>query len=122
MALQPILINNILIPQPTLLRDYRINIQTENTALDGGTQRNRVVSGGNPVGYKYAVDLEWDNQGTSDFTTLLGIFSSGSGLVYSNPATKYGPLTYSGLPYVTEPDPYQAGDSLLTTLQVTIRQ
>ena len=120
--ISPLLLNNILVKQPTTLRDYRINIQTENYALDGGLQRNRVISAANPVGYKYAVDMEWDDLNVSDFQTLLGIVSSGSGIVYSNPATKYGSLTYSGLPFVTEPNSYIAGDSLLSTLQVTIRQ
>ena len=122
MALQPITIAQATIKQPTTVRDYRINIQTENTALDGGMQRNRIVSAANPRGYKYAVDLKWEDLGVSDFQTLLGLVSSGSGVVYSNPSTKYGALTYSGLPFVTEGDPYIPGDSLLTTLLVTIRQ
>lgn len=122
MALSPITIANQTIKQPTTARDYRVNIQTENTALDGGMQRNRIISLANPVGYKYAVDLQWDDLGVSDFQTILGLVSSGSGVLYSNPSSKYGSLTYSGLPFVNEPNPYIPGDSLLTTLQLTIRQ
>lgn len=122
MSLSPITINGQTIKQPTTARDYRIKIQTENTSLDGTTQRNRVISANNPVGYKYAADLEWQDIGGADYTTLLGLFQSGSGVVYNNPATKYGALTYSGLPYDDDPDPYIAGDSLLSTYKVTIRQ
>jgi hypothetical protein len=122
MSLSPITINAGTIKQPTTARDYRINIQNDNQAIDGGMQRNRVISAANPVGYKYAVDLVWEDLGISDFQTLLGFFSSGSGVVYSNPNTKYGVLTYSGLPTVQEPDPYIPGDSLLTKFMVTIRQ
>lgn len=122
MALSPITINASTIKQPTSARDYRLNIQTDNSALDGGQQRNRIISTSNPVGYKYAADLVWENLGVVDFNTLLGLFSSGSGVVYSNPSSKYGILTYSGLPTVDEPDPYLPGDSLLDTFKVTIRQ
>lgn len=123
MALSPISINgNSSIKQPTTAADYRINIQTENTSLDGSTQRNRVISANNPVGYKYAVDLYWEDIGVGDYQTLLGIFTSGSGLTYSNPSSKYGALTYSGLPYPDDNAPYIPGESLLSNLKVTIRQ
>ena len=122
MSLSPILLNNVLVKQPTTARDYRINIQTENTSLDGSMQRNRVISSNNPIGYKYAVDLQWNDLSVSDFQTILSIITLGSGITYSNPNSKYGSLTYSGLPFVTEPNPYQAGDSLLSTLQLSIRQ
>lgn len=122
MALSPITINGTSIKQPTQARDYRLNIQSDNYALDGSMQRNRIISAANPVGYKYAVDLYWENLGVTDFATLLGLFSSGSGVVYSNPSSKYGTLTYSGLPMVDEPDPYLPGESLLTTFKATIRQ
>ena len=122
MSLSPIQLGNVTPKQPTRVREYRINIQTENQALDGAIQRNRFTSTSNPVGYKYAADLTWEDLGITDFNTILGIVSSGSGIVYSNPSSKYGSLTFSGLPFVQEPDAYLAGDSLLTTLKVTVRQ
>lgn len=120
--LSPIIINGNTIKQPTSVRDYRIKMQVENTAIDGTMQRNRIISSNNPVGFKYAADLVWEDIGGSDYLTLLGLFASGSGIVYTNPATKYGALTYSGLPFDDDPDVYIHGDSLLTKYTVTIRQ
>ncbi len=123
MTLSPITINGASLPkQPTLLRDYREWKQTENEALDGGMQRNRIATAANPVGYKYVAEMSWDKLDPSSFNTLMGLFVTGSGVLYSNPSSKYGALTYSGLPFVEEPDPYQPGESLNATFKVRIRQ
>lgn len=128
MSLIPITVNSgvndsgLLVPQPTRLREWREWIQTDKTAIDGGMQRNRISSPGNPNGYKYIIEMDFLDLTTSQFSTIASKFVSGSGVVYHNPQSKYGDLTFSGLPFVDENAEYAPGESLLSGLKVRIRQ
>lgn len=121
MSLQPITVNSGTIPQPNRLREWREFIQSDKTAVDGGIQRNRISTPSNPQGFKYNVELTYTRLSTAEFGTLDNLFLSGSGVNYYNPASKYGVLSFSGLPYPEEGE-YDKGDSLLTSYKVKIRQ
>ena len=123
MSLSPIQVNNADLPiQPSNLREWREYIQTEQTAIDGAIQRNRVRTPHNPNGFKYNVEMTFERISSTIFSQIDALFVSGSGVVYNNPTSKYGSLTFSGLPYPEEGDDYEAGDSLLSDYKVTIRQ
>ncbi len=123
MVLQPITINSGTLPrQPSRLREYRTYQQTENVAIDGATQRNRIRTPGNPNGFKYNVEMTFEKVAVSEFQLLDAMFVSGSGVNYYNPQSKYGVLSFSGLPYPDETDEYQPGESLQTTYKVRIGQ
>jgi len=123
MSVQPITINSGTLPvQPSKLREWREYIETEKYAIDGAVQRNRIKTPANPQGFKYNAEMIFDNIDTSDFQALDGYFTAGSGVNYYNPSSKYGVLSFSGLPFPEENDEYSPGDSLLTTYKVRIRQ
>ena len=121
--LSPITINSGTLPrQPSGLKEYREYIQTDRFAIDGAVQRNRVRTPSNPYGFKYNVEMTFEDINVSDFQSLDAFFTAGSGVNYYNPASKYGVLSFSGLPYPDESDDYSRGSSLLTTYKVKIRQ
>lgn len=122
MALTPITINNISIRQPTTLIEKKDFQQTDKYAMDSAMQRNRISTALNPLGLKYVAILTWKDLPLTDFQQLDSIFTTGSGVVYRNPSSKYGSLTFSGLPMSIQESEYVSGDSLLTDYQVTIRQ
>lgn len=123
MSLSPILVNNVpLDPQPTKLREYKIRNDYEQEALDQTLQRNTIVSPSNPTGRKFMAELTFMEITPTQFQGLEAQFTTGSGVLYTNPASKFGVLTYSGLPYVDEADDYVPGESLLTDYKVKIRQ
>lgn len=123
MVVQPILINSGTLPRmPSKLREYREYQQTENMAIDGAIQRNRIRTPSNPQGFKMNVEMIWEHLAIGDFQLLDQYFMPGSGVNYANPSSKYGVLVFSGLPYPDESDDYEPGDSLFTTYKVRIRQ
>jgi len=123
MALQPITVNSgTLARQPSKLREYREYIQTDKQAIDGAIQRNRIRTAANPLGFKYNVEMIFEDINAGDFQLLDALFTAGSGVNYYNPSSKYGVLSFSGLPYPDESDDYGPGESLLTTYKVKIRQ
>lgn len=121
MALSPITINGQTILQPSTLREYKEATQSEQYAIDGAAQRNRVKTTGNPNGEKAWAEMTWDKIPPSDFLTLYNSFRTGSGICYQNPSSKYGTLTFSGLPFMEEGE-YVSGESRLTTFKVRIRE
>lgn len=123
MSLSPIQINHSDIsPQPTNLKEYSIQIQTEQEAIDGAIQRNKVRSVGNPNGQKFVAELSWTYLSPAQYQTLNNQFITGSGIFYNNPASKYGTLTFSGLPFIESEGEYVPGESLLTDYKVRIRE
>ena len=123
MALQPITVNSgTLARQPSKLKEYREYIQTDKQAIDGAIQRNRIRTAANPLGFKYNVEMIFENISATDFQSLDALFTAGSGVNYYNPSSKYGVLSFSGLPYPDETDDYGPGESLLTNYKVKIRQ
>jgi len=123
MAIQPITINSGTLPrQPSRLKEWREYIQTDKFAIDGAVQRNRIRTPANPLGFKYNIEMIFENINVTDFGLLDAYFTAGSGVNYYNPSSKYGVLSFSGLPYPDEGDDYSRGDSLLTTYKVKIRQ
>lgn len=121
MSLSPITINGQTILQPTKLHEYKTFQESEKEAIDGAMQRNRVATPNNPVGYKFVAELEWQDLPVANFQTLNSLLTTGSGVYYNNPASKYGTLTFSGLPFPSEGE-YLVGESLLTSFKVRIRQ
>ena len=118
-----ITINSGTLPlQPSKLKEWREYIQTDNYAIDGAVQRNRIRTPANPLGFKYNVEMIFQNVSASDFSSLDAYFTAGSGVNYYNDQSKYGTLTFSGLPFPDESDDYQPGASLLTDYKVKIRQ
>jgi hypothetical protein len=123
MSLSPIEINHSAIsPQPTSLREYSIQIQTDQESIDGSIQRNKVRSTNNPDGQKFAAELTWDLIQPSDYQTLNNQFVTGSGIYYHNPASKYGTLSFSGMPFIEDESEYVRGESLLSSYKVRIRE
>ena len=123
MAVLPITVNSGTLPrQPSKLREWREYIQTDKFAIDGAMQRNRIRTPANPLGFKYNVEMTFENIDITDFGALDAYFTAGSGVNYYNPSSKYGVLSFSGLPFPDETDDYSPGDSLLTTYKVKIRQ
>lgn len=123
MAVSPITVNSGTLPrQPSKLKEWREYIQTDKFAIDGAIQRNRIRTASNPLGFKYNAEMIFENITSSEFQSLDSYFTAGSGVNYYNPSSKYGVLSFSGLPYPDETDDYSPGDSLLTTYKVKIRQ
>lgn len=102
-------------PQPSNLNERKISKQTDQEAIDGSLQRNK-------VGEKYEAILTWRNIDPSAFQSINNLFTTGSGVYYSNPLSKFGSLTFSGLPYVNDDSDYVPGSSLLSDYQVRIRE
>ena len=123
MPVYPITVNSGTLPlQPSKLREWREYIQTDKYAIDGSVQRNRVRTPGNPLGFKYNAEMIFENLSNTNFALLDAYFTAGSGVNYYNPSSKYGVLSFSGLPFPDETDGYAPGDSLFTTYKVKIRQ
>lgn len=123
MAISPITINSGTLPrQPSKLREWREYNQTDKIAIDGAIQRNRIRTSANPLGFKFNAEMIFENIEVSDFQALDAYFTAGSGVNYYNPSSKYGVLSFSGLPYPDETDDYGPGESLFTNYKVKIRQ
>lgn len=123
MSLNPIQVNGSDLPlQPSALREFREYQQTDQMAVDGATQRNRISTPSNPDGYKYVAELSFQNVTATSFAALDALFVSGSGINYRNPGSKFGVLTFSGLPYPDEASEYGPGESLLSDYKVRVRQ
>lgn len=124
MSIQPITINSgTLARQPSILREWREYQQSDQYAIDGAVQRNRIRTPANPQGFKYNVEMTFQNLNSSDYQAIDALFVSGSGVNYHNPSSgKFGTLTFSGLPFPDEDEPYTPGESLLSTYKVRIRQ
>ena len=122
MALQNIQINGSDLPkQPSELHEWTEYQQTDKFAIDDSMQRNRVITPSNDRGLKYMAEMSWDKVNASEFAAINNLFVTGSGVLYSNPDSKYGNLTYSGLPFIDE-GRYERGESKLSSLTVRIRQ
>lgn len=106
--------NNALPVQPTDLNEHNNQIQTDQTSINGGMTRNR-------IGQKKQADLTFTIMQPSDYQTVIGYFTTGSGIYYSNDQSSYGTYTFSGLPSYSE-DNYVPGASLYRPLTVTIRE
>src|ERR1035437_5816769 len=106
----------ILNNQPTQLKEYLIQIQTDQTSINGGMTRNR-------IGQKKCAELTFAILSPADYQTLIALFTSGANVVYLNDASDYagGTLTYNGLPTFAE-DVYEQGASLYRPFQVTLRE
>lgn len=124
MSVQPITINSgNLARQPSALREWREYQQTDQYAVDGAVQRNRIKTPGNPLGFKYNVEMLFQNLNSTDYQAIDALFVSGSGVNYHNPDSgKFGTLTFSGLPFPDEDDAYTPGGSHQTNYKVRIRQ
>lgn len=120
----PITINSgTLARQPSRLREWREYQQDEKYAIDGGTQRNRIATPSNPLGFKYNVEMIFERLTSTDYRAIDAMFMSGSGVNYHNPNSgKFGTLTFSGLPFPEEDGEYEQGGSNLATYKVRIRQ
>ena len=122
MAVQPITINSGTLPlQPSRVKEWREYIQMDKYAIDGAVQRNRIRTPGNPLGFKYNVEMLFEKITVTNFQAIDAFFMAGSGVNYYNPSSKYGVLSFSGLPFPDESSDYARGDSLLTDYKVKIR-
>lgn len=124
MSISPITVNSgTLARQPSKLREWREYIQTDRIAIDGAIQRNRIRTASNPLGFKYNVEMTFENLNSSDYQSIDALFTSGSGVNYYNPSSgKFGILSFSGLPFPEEEGEYSPGDSLQADYKVKIRQ
>lgn len=108
-------INNSALPvQPTVLIEKNVQIQTDQTSINGSMTRNR-------IGQKKSVYMGFAIMSPNDYQTTVNYFTTGSGIYYSNDQSSYGTYTFSGLPLYDE-DEYVPGASLFRPLQVTIRE
>lgn len=108
--------NGVLVPQPTVLTERLVQVQSENYSINGSLQRNR-------IGQKKEAALEYTYLTPSGYQQLIGYVTTGSGFSYSNDASNYtgGLFTFSGLPFFEESD-YVRGGSLYRKLKVRIRE
>lgn len=122
--LDPIQINSADLPiQPSKLREWREYQQSDKMAIDGSMQRNRVITPANPNGFKYNVEMIFENLSSTNYQAVDALFVAGSGVNYSNTSSgKFGTLTFSGLPFTDETDEYSRGASNLATYKVRIRE
>jgi len=112
-----IYINNIVLGvQPTTLTEEYLQIQTDQMSINGSMTRNR-------IGSKKQATMEFPIVQPSDYQTILGYFTTGSGIFYKNDQSNYigGILTMSGLPSFSEGE-YVAGASLYRPIKVVIRE
>jgi hypothetical protein len=107
--------NTLLNNQPSFLREYLLQIQTDQTSLNGSMTRNR-------IGQKKVSEMTFSIMSPADYQVLINYFTTGSGVYYYNDATDYGSVfAFSGLPTFQE-NPYTQGSSLYRDFQVTIRE
>lgn len=104
------------IAQPTILTESILQIQTDQEAIDGSMQRNK-------IGQKHQADIEWDWLTPTQYQLLITYMTTGSGIVYSNNQSNYtgGTLTISGLPSFQE-QAYIQGSSLYRKITATVRE
>lgn len=105
------------VPQPELLLEEFIQIQSDNTAIAGSVQRNR-------IGQKKQATLKFPYLAPADYQNLLSKFTTGSGVYYSNNnsgKTANALFAFSGLPSFTESE-YVPGASLFQPFEVKIRE
>jgi hypothetical protein len=109
-------LNGTTVLQPTMLTEEYLQIQTDQTAVDGSMQRNR-------MGQKKQATLQWTMMTSSDYQVVTALFSTGSGISYYNDQSNKpgGVFTFSGLPSYVDSQ-YTQGGSLLTNLQLKIRE
>jgi hypothetical protein len=107
---------NALNIQPTILLEELLQIQTDQVSINGSMTRNR-------IGMKKRSTMEFTIMSPSDYQTLIGYFSTGSGIYYSNDTSSYtgGVLSFSGLPNFEEGE-YVPGSTLYRPLKVVIRE
>lgn len=107
---------NLLGTQPSTLTEELLQLQTDQEAIDGTQRRNK-------YGQKKKAIMEFSYLAPSDYQTLLGRFSTGSGVIYYNDASNYtgGICTFSGLPTFSESS-YVPGASLYRPFTVSIRE
>lgn len=113
-----ITINSTVVPQPTILNEMPVQIQSENESIAGNIQRNR-------IGQKKQATLTYQDLSAPDYRTLMGFFTTGSGVIYYNDQsseTANGIYTFSGIAYFDVGD-YVPGSSLLKdSFKVRIRE
>lgn len=102
------------IPQPTLLLEDYVQIQTDNYALDGGGQRNR-------LGQKKFVNAEWRMLTPAEYLALTSKFTTGSGVTWFNDQSKFGTFQFDGLP-TYEGGEYEVGATMLSPVKASIRE
>lgn len=110
-------INSVeVLQQPSSVLEEYIQIQTEQTSINGGMQRNKISQ-------KKQSTLIFRDISVAAYQSLLSSFSTGSGVYYYNPlsAQPGGVFTFSGLPFF-ENSPYEPGASLLQPFKVRIRE
>lgn len=103
-------------PQPTKVTEELVQIQTDQIAINGTMTRNR-------MGQKDQATCEWDWLTPSQYQLLIGYFTSGNTVTYTNTQSDYsgGTLTFSGFPVIKEGE-YIQGGSLYRKISVVIRQ
>ena len=103
-------------PQPSTLLEEILQIQTDNTAIDGSMQRNK-------INQKLQATLTYEMISPAGYQSLVNYYTSGSGVNYYNNQSDYagGVFSFAGLPTFTESE-YVTGSSLYRAFQVKIRQ
>lgn len=111
-----ITINGNAIKQPTDVNENPVQIQTDQEAINGSLQRNR-------LGKKNRVVLSWPYLSPAEYQALIALFESGNAVTYSNTTSNRagGTLTFTGLPNLEQGN-YYRGQHRLVPLSVTIRE
>lgn len=104
------------VPQPTILLEELVQIQSENTSIGGNLQRNKITQ-------KKQATMTYQDLSTTQYQNLISKFTTGSGVSYYNDLSAYagGLFTFSGLPFFTEAE-YVPGASLYRPFVVRIRE
>ena len=113
-----ITLNSTTIVQPdnTGVKEELMQIYHDRMRVNGSLQRNF-------FGVKKQATLTWSRLAPADYQTLIGFFTTGSAIAYSNTLSAYsgGSMSFTGLPMHTE-DVYLPGATLLRSLTVTLRE
>lgn len=107
---------NSAIKQPNDINENPEQIQTDQMAVDGSMQRNR-------LGKKRRAVLKWNHLKPAEYQQLMTYFESGNAVTYSNDQSNVagGVLTFTGLPTFDQGN-YYRGTTLIVPLTVTIRE
>lgn len=108
-------LNGTPVQSPTDLNEKLIPIETIQTSLNGGVQRDRIGT------KKYAL-VAWTALNPTEYQALLAIVEDGTAVAYSNPDSNRGIFTFTGLPIITREGDYIRGGTFLRDLEVEFRE
>ena len=112
-----ITLNSLTLPQPQTVKEELMQIYHDRMTTAGTLLRMF-------FGVKYQATLTWNYLSPTDYANIVGIFTTGQLITYTNTTSTYGgggTTSFRGYPMHSEGE-YIKGASLLRSLTVVIRQ